>query len=78
MNYKFLHLFFRIVKLVTDFDTNFELRAAEIRSLRNDFDEQLNMVRFLYIYFGYFFLNFTQFSIQIWRIFNLFSISCIF
>merc|ERR1712141_329599 len=36
----------KIMKISEEFNTSFELRAAEIRSLRNDFDEQLNMVRY--------------------------------
>ena len=34
----------RIVKMVNDFDTSAECRLAEMRSHRNDVDEQMNMV----------------------------------
>jgi seryl-tRNA synthetase len=39
----------KIMKISEEFNTSFELRAAEIRSLRNDFDEQLNMVSHLLV-----------------------------
>ena len=34
----------RIVKMVTDYDTSHELRAAEIRNLQNSFEEEISMV----------------------------------
>ena len=41
------------MKISEEFNTSFELRAAEIRSLRNDFDEQLNMVSHLLVIYVY-------------------------
>ena len=37
----------RIVKMVTDYDTSHELRAAEIRNLQNSFEEEISMVSLL-------------------------------
>jgi len=36
----------KIVKMVNDFDTSAECRLAEMRSHRNDVDEQMNMLRY--------------------------------
>merc|ERR1711953_838864 len=36
----------KIVKMVTDYDTSHELRAAEIRNLQNSFEEEISMVKY--------------------------------